>query len=250
MLGLCPGPEVPILLDASGQEGQEEVDELATRLGATALALVEPLSLEDVAALVRSARVVVGGPELEGLSLAYGTPLASRDDPGDDLDLAARQQWANTLVDAVVSTAQLGRAHEPPPPDHLQQVALTERQRQGWRYRRLLAEQSTAAAHHSAEIEARLGELRKEASQAWARWESEVAAQRAKLEALAAERDAIATERDLLAAERDGMAAALAEAKAGRATIERELEATYATRLFRYTAGVRRIYGALRRRRA
>jgi hypothetical protein len=250
LLGLCPGPEVPLLLDAGGKESKEGVDELAARLGASPFALAEPLSLEDVAALVRSATVVVGGQELEGLTSAYGTRLVSPDGSGDDLDLASRQRWAGTLLDAVVSTAQLGRAHDPPAPDQLLQVALAERQRQGWRYRRLLAEHSAAAAEYRAEIETRLGELRKQASQAWARFESEAAAQRAELEALAAERDAIASERDLLVAQRDGMVAALAEAESGRAATERELEATYATRLFRYTAGVRRIYGALRRSRA
>jgi hypothetical protein len=109
------------------------------------------------------------------------------------------------------------------------------------RGQRLMAERMADAdviwklGQEKARIEARLVELR-------ADWKASVARLEADLEA---DRAAY---RDEARADHEAAQAVLEAEKLAHAATRAELSATRATRTFRYTAGVRRIYGALRRR--
>lgn len=230
-----------------------------------AVLLPRSLSLEDVAALHRAAGVVLGAPRAaQDLAAAYGRPFVSCageadlsvDGVADQLEEALagrgagtgtsqmqlRRRWATVTLDAMASTAARAR---PAPATRCagrggwEEVAHGARERQLVGHRRLLAEHDTyieeAAAGEQlrraeiatmagelAEVQARLAELRQRSSEGYARWEADLAAHREHVAALDRE----------------------------RAEIERQLVATRATRLFRYAAGPRRIYGAILRWRA
>lgn len=251
------------------------------------VALPSLLSLEDIAAVIRSAVVVVGAPSegMEELAAAYGRQFVAID--GDDLGASSSQlgavldtssparrgservtgaPWASTVLDAAALTAS--RHHQPvpdrAPPEGLERLAQQARGRQLLAQRRLIAELGAslaesegrgdrdraqaavalaAAAAHRTEVEGRLAELRHQASEGYKRWESQTAERAAELGAYRAHVDA-------LTSERDGLLVTLIQTEEGRIALERELVATHATALFRYTALPRRVYGALRRGRA
>ncbi|MGH9131577.1 MAG: hypothetical protein ACRDWV_07870 [Acidimicrobiales bacterium] len=277
-----------------------------------------PLSLEDIAAVIRSATVVVGGSDgVEALATSYQrrfvaldgegsesvatrleTLLAGfeeRDLPGSPAFPADGSRWATTILDAVAQTAiratnpsrpQPSRPQpsgtrpavpqpsgiqpsgtqpavpQPSGPKDLEDLAHRARERQLVGHRRLLAEQGAelveaqadrareaahaeaearVAAAYRAEVEGRLAELRKGASEGYHRLEADIAE-------LAAELAHYRRHVARIDSEQAPLLEALAGAREGRAALERELEATRATALFRYAAGPRRIYGALRRR--
>lgn len=193
-----------------------------------------------------------GGPERRQDAAAEVAEVLDGHAPGaDTAEVEARRHWAGVVLDALASTASRGRpAAACAGGDRLGQLAQLARERQLTRQRLLLGdhdilveEASARLERHRAdlagmvayrgEVEARLAQLRRDASDGYARWEADLTAQRSHL-----------------GAERDEARAALADAELGRAEVERELVATRATRLFRSAAAPRGIYGALIRRRA
>lgn len=188
--------------------------------------LHSPLSLEDVVALE-----LVGSP---------GRSTES--------ELAARRQWADSLLDALASTARRRCPSSPPGlAGGRSQAVQAARDRQHRRYRMVMAEQAGRASLHQAELEERLAGLRQAASHAYAGWEEERLAHQAELEALKAQLADSRGQLEAARAEAESLSSALSELEARRCALQRELDATHATRLFRYAAGPRRLYAALRR---
>lgn len=253
------------------------VDALGPRLAV----LTGALSLEDVAAVHRGAAVVVGGsPAGQGLSLAYGRPFVALDGLlANDLEaaieaalvqdadptrregaLSGQQRLARAQLDALAAAALAsvsaragaGRAGYPrataTEPDHASSAAAdlghwaaaARRARSAQQAARRLAraEWVHQTIAYRAELEARLAQLRLESADGYARHEAEIDALRGDLGRCRADRTD----------ERAALLEALTGAETGRDRLERELQATHATRLFRWASGPRRVYGAVRRR--
>ncbi|MGH9065279.1 MAG: hypothetical protein ACRD0L_15165 [Acidimicrobiales bacterium] len=260
VLGVGPGAELP----------------------AWVMPLIEPLSAEDVVAVHRAALMVLGAaPASEGLARAYGRRFGALPDSGStagDLGAAVEAVLAGPSRENQGQDAGTGSAGEPGHAAHgiedqlaawavrvrgqagrrsaqVEPAVTTEagaagllaaahqaQRRHSARVGLLVAELLTAHLCRQREIEARLAELRTEASEGYARHEAELGALRAEIVALR-------THVEALTGDRDGLRTALAASGDGRDRLERELEATRATRLFRWTAGPRRVYGAILRRR-
>lgn len=179
--------------------------------------------------------------------------------------LSRQQRLAEAQLDALVATAlasasargrgglggagggRLGAGAKTPaagPGDGRDWAAIARRAgaAQGASRRLARAEWVHRAAVYRSELEERLAALRRETSDAYARYDAE-------LDGLRCELDRLRAESADLGAQCGALREALTEVDLGRDRLARELEATHATLLFRWASRPRRIYGWLLGRR-